>query len=178
MTPRTAAAPVTRAPSTRAPVSAWLAGGVGFLANTADSVLLLLVLWIAGPQGWSGLRTALVVLVLRVPALFFGGLVGRAVDLWGARLVARLDLGVRSASLLFLLGAGLITGGLPLPVVLVAGGLSAAVSPATYAAIRWSVPRLVRREHLERANTVVGLGEQLPLLAGGALIGLALAWLG
>ncbi|MFI6070039.1 MFS transporter [Actinoplanes sp. NPDC051343] len=136
--------------------------------------------WCCGSpdQGWSGIKTALVVLVLRVPALFFGRLVGRAVDLWGARLVARLDLTVRGVSLLFLLGAGLITGGLPLPVVLVAGRLSAAVSPATYAAIRWSVPRMVRREQLGRANTVVGLGEQLPLLAGGALVGPALAWLG
>jgi MFS family permease len=150
---------------TRAPVGVWQTAGVGLLANTADNALLLLVLWIAGPQGWGGIKTALVVLVLRVPALFFGRLVGRTVDRWGARLVARLDLAVRSASLLFLLGAGLITGGLPLPVVLVAGGLSAAVSPATYAAIRWSVPRLVRRE-------------QLPLLAGGALIGPALACLG
>jgi hypothetical protein len=164
--------------STRSPAAVWQTAGIGFLANTADNVLLLLVLWIAGPQGWSGVRTALVVLVLRVPALFFGGLVGQAVDLWGARLVARLDLGVRSVSLLFLLGAGLITGDLPLPVVLVAGGLSAAVSPATYAAIRWSVPRMVRREQLGRANSVMGLGEQLPLLAGGALVGLALGWLG
>jgi hypothetical protein len=164
--------------STRAPAAVWPAAGVGLLANTADNVLLLLVLWIAGPQGWSGLRTALVVLVLRVPALLFGGLVGRAVDVWGARLVARLDLAVRSLSLLVLLGAGLIAGGLPLPVVLVAGGLSAAVSPATYAAIRWSVPRLVRREQLGRANAVIGLGEQLPLIAGGAFVGPALAWFG
>jgi len=62
--------------------------------------------------------------------------------------------------------------------VLAAGGLSAAVSPATYAAIRWSVPRMVRRGQLGRANTVVGLGEPLPLLAGGALVGPALAWPG
>jgi MFS family permease len=172
--------PGTAAPgsSTRAPATAWQASGVGFLANTADNVLLLLVLWIAGPQGWSGIKTALVVLVLRMPALFSGGFVGRAVDAWGARLVARIDLAIRSASLLFLLGAGLITGGLPLPAVLVAGGLSGAVSPATYAAIRWSVPRMVRREQLGQANTVVGLGEQLPLLAGGALVGPALAWFG
>jgi MFS family permease len=168
---------VTGSP-TRAPAAVWQTAAVGLLANTADNALLLLVLWIAGPQGWSGIKTALVVLVLRVPALFLGRLVGRAVDLWGARLVARLDLAVRSVSLLFLLGAGLLTGGLPLSVVLVAGGLSAAVSPATYAAIRWSVPRMVRREQLGRANTVVGLSEQLPLLAGGALVGPALAWLG
>jgi MFS family permease len=169
---------VAAGPSTRAPALAWQASGVGFLANTADNVVLLLVLWIAGPQGWTGIQTALIVLVLRVPALFFGGVVGRAVDGWGARRVARIDLGVRSASLLFLLVVGLLTGRLPLPAVLVAGGLSAAVSPATYAAIRWSVPRLVRNEQLGRANAVVGLGEQLPLLVGGALIGPTLAWLG
>jgi MFS family permease len=174
MTPGKAA---PRTPA-RAPAAAWQASAVGFLASTADNVVLLLVLWIAGPQGWTGIQTALIVLVLRVPALFFGGLVGWAVDVWGARRVARADLAVRSASLLFLLGAGLMSGGLPLPAVLVAGGLSAAVSPATYAAIRWSVPRLVRAEELGRANAVVGLGEQLPLLVGGALIGPMLAWLG
>jgi MFS family permease len=164
--------------STRASAAAWPASGIGFLANTADNVLLLVVLWIAGPQGWSGIKTALIVLVLRVPALLFAVLVGRAVDAWGARLVARIDLVIRGASLLILLAVGLMSGGLPLPAVLVAGGLSAVVSPATYAAIRWSVPRMVRREQLGQANTVVGLGEQLPLLASGAFVGLALTWLG
>src|SRR3954471_17708092 len=98
----------------RAPMVIWQASAVALLVDTADNVLLLLVLWIAGPQGWSGIRTALVVLTLRLPALFFGGLAGRAVDLWGARLVVRLDLCVRTVSLLFLLDAGLITGSLPL----------------------------------------------------------------
>jgi MFS family permease len=164
--------------SMRAPAAAWQASGVGFLASTADNVMLLLVLWIAGPQGWTGIQTALIVLVLRVPALLFGGLVGWAVDVWGARRVARADLTIRIGSLLFLLGAGLQVGDLPLPAVLVAGGLSAAASPATYAAIRWSIPRLVRAGQLGRANAVVGLGEQLPLLVGGALVGPMLVWLG
>jgi predicted MFS family arabinose efflux permease len=162
----------------RAPAGAWWASAVGSLANTADNVLLLLVLWIAGPQGWTGIQTALIVLALRVPALFLGGLAGRTVDAWGARRAARTDLAVRTGSLLFLLLTGLLTGGLPLPAVLVAGGLSAAVSPATYAAIRWSVPRLASREQLGQANAVVGLGEQLPLLIGGVLVGPAVTWLG
>jgi MFS family permease len=162
----------------RLPAAAWQASGVAFLANTADNVVLLFVLWIAGPQGWSGAQTALVVLVLRVPALLFGGLVGRAVDVWGARRVARADLAVRAAALLCLLGSGLLAGHLALPAVLLAGGVGAAVSPAGYAAIRWSVPRLVPAGQLARANAVIGLGDQLPMLVGGALVGPALLWLG
>jgi hypothetical protein len=164
--------------TTRLPGGVWAAGALNFLTTCADNLVLLLVLWIAGPQGWTGLQTALVVLVLRVPALLSGFVIGRAVDVWGARRVAGADLIVRSGLLGLLILAGAGPGTLPLPAVLIVGGLSAVTAPATYAAIRWSIPRLVETHRLGRANAVIGLSDQLPLLVSGVLIGPSLAILG
>jgi hypothetical protein len=168
----------TMGPRLSAPPQAWLFSALGFLSTTADNFMLLLVLWIAGPEGWSGVQTALVVLVLRVPSLLTGMLVGRAVDRWGARPVALTDLTVRAGALGLLLVVGLGASRLPLIAVLITGGLSGAASPATYAAIRWSIPRLVRPDRLGPANAVIGLSEQLPLLVGGALLGPSLTLFG
>jgi hypothetical protein len=77
-----------------------------------------------------------------------------------------------------LIGCGLVVGELPLPAVLVAGGVSGAIAPASYAAVRWSIPRTVPAARLGRANAVVGLADQMSLLVGGALVGPALALLG
>src|ERR687889_478815 len=105
------------------------AAGVAFLATTADNFVLFLLLWVAQPQGWSGVQTALVVLVLRLPTLVSGVLLGRAVDRWGARPLLLLDLTTRTALLLAMAVAGR-SGDLPLAAVLVLGGLSGALSPA------------------------------------------------
>jgi MFS family permease len=118
------------------------------------------------------------VLILRVPTLFSGFLIGWAVDRWGARRMAAIDLVARATLLVLLIGCGITAGELPLTAVLILGGMSGAAAPATYAAIRWSVPRLVPPELLGRANAVIGLSEQLPLLISGALVGPALAVLG
>jgi hypothetical protein len=165
-------------PASRLPGDVWRVSGASALAAAADHFVLLLLFWIAAPQGWTGVQTALVVLVLRLPTLVSGFAVGRAVDLWGGRRVAAVDLAVRIALLLTLLGCGLGAGELPLVPVLVLGGLLGTASPATYAAVRWSVPRLVPDSHRGRANVVVGLGEQLPLVVSGALVGPSLAVLG
>ena len=36
------------------PLPVWTAGAVTQLANSADTFLLFLLLWVAEPQGWSG----------------------------------------------------------------------------------------------------------------------------
>jgi hypothetical protein len=164
--------------SPRLPGTVWRASCLAFLSNSADNFVLLLLLWIAGPQGWTGIQTAMVVLVLRVPTLLSGFWMGRAVDSWGARRMAAVDLTARTSLLILLIGCGMTSGELPLTAVLILGGMSGATAPATYAAIRWSVPRLVPAEMLGRANVAVGLSEQLPLLIGGALVGPSLAILG
>jgi hypothetical protein len=88
-----------------------------------------------------------------------------------------IDLGCRCGLLLLL--AGLSRGGaVRLAPVLAVGGLCGALSAASYAGVRALVPRLVRDEHLGRANAVLALGDQLPLLVGTVLVGPALGLLG
>jgi predicted MFS family arabinose efflux permease len=175
------AAELGRRPETarrRLPRAVWVAGAVTSLASTADNFVLFLVLWVAQPQGWSAVQTALVVLALRLPTLATGVLLGRAVDRWGGRRLILLDLTGRSVLLVLLV---LLSGQeekLPLLPVLVLGGLCGALAPAGYAGVRWLVPRIVATEQLGRANAVVALGDQLPLILGAALVGPSLALLG
>jgi predicted MFS family arabinose efflux permease len=161
----------------RLPAAVRAAGAVAFLANSADNFVLFLLLWVAEPQGWTGAQTALVVLVLRLPTLLSGVLLGRAVDRWGARPIILLDLSARTV-LLLLLAASTRHGTLSLLPVLVLGGLSGAMSPATYAGARALIPHLVPEQQWGRANALVALGDQLPLLLGAALVGPSLAVLG
>src|SRR6185437_7132065 len=132
------------------------------------------------PQGWTGVQTALVVLVLRAPTLVFGLPIGRAVDRFGGRPMAILDMAARAALLVLLVLSGTTAGHgtLPLPAVLVIGGLAGALSPASYAAVRWIVPRVVPGERVARANAVIALGDQVPLILGTALVGPSLALFG
>jgi predicted MFS family arabinose efflux permease len=163
-----------RRPPAGVPAAVRTATTVAVLANSADMFLLFLLLWVAQPQGWTPVQVAVVVLVLRLPTLATGVLCGRCVDRWGARPLVLADLGLRVV-LLALLAASVREGRVPLVLVLVLGGLSGAVSPTTYAAVRWLVPRLTRPDARPRANTVVALSDQLPLLVGTALVGPAVA---
>jgi predicted MFS family arabinose efflux permease len=158
----------------RLPGAVWRAGAVAFLGASADTFVLFVVLWVAQPQGWSGLQIALVVLALRLPTLAAGVPAGRAVDRFGARPVVLSDVAVRALLLAVLMAAGR-GGALPLVPVLVLGGLAGACGPATYAAVRWLVPRIVPVDLRGRANAVIAIGDQLPLLIGAALVGPALA---
>jgi predicted MFS family arabinose efflux permease len=161
----------------RLPRAVWTAGVVTSLASTADNFVFLVLLWVAQPQGWSAVQTAAVVLALRLPTLATGVLLGRAVDRWGARRLILLDLTGR-AVLLLLLVLCCQADTLPLLPVLVLGGLCGALAPASYAGVRGLVPRIVGTEQLGRANAVIALGDQLPLMLGAALAGPSLALLG
>lgn len=161
----------------RLPAVVWIASAVSLLATSADTFLLFMLVWVAGPQGWTGMETALVILLLRLPVLVGGVLVGRAVDRWGSRRVITVDMTVRAALMIMLAALGR-DGEVPLGGVLVLGGLAGVLSPATYAGVRSLVYRLVDAKQLPRANTAVSVGEQLQLLVGSALVGPALLLLG
>jgi MFS family permease len=154
------------------------AGAVALLASCADNYLMLLLLWIAAPQGWSGVETALVVVALRVPILVLGMPVGRCVDRWGARPMILADVSTRGVLLIVLFLVALGADRVPLLPVLVLGGLCGVLSPATYAGVRWLVPRVVPADRLGRANAVIAISDQLPLLLGAALVGPTLALVG
>ncbi|MFF5292040.1 MFS transporter [Paractinoplanes globisporus] len=162
----------------RPPRAVWAAGAVTALASTADNFVLFVLLWAAQPQGWSAAQTAVVVLALRLPTLATGVLLGRAVDRWGGRRLILLDLIGRAVLLLLLVLVSSPADKLPVLPVLVLGGLCGALAPASYAGVRWLVPRMVSSAELGRANAVVALGDQLPLMLGAAVAGPALALLG
>jgi predicted MFS family arabinose efflux permease len=168
----------TRPGRVRLPRAVWAAGAVTSLASTADNFVMFLLLWIAQPQGWSATQTAVVVLALRLPTLATGVLLGRAVDRWGGRRLILLDLTGRAVLLLLLVLSAGRADTLPLLPVLVLGGLCGALAPASYAGVRWLVPRIVGTEELGRANAVVALGDQLPLVLGAALVAPSLALFG
>jgi predicted MFS family arabinose efflux permease len=161
----------------RLPRSVWIATAVWLLSATADSFLLFTLFWIAGPQSWSGVTIALIVVALRAPTIAGGLLGGRAVDRFGGRPLILLDVASRTVLMLALAIAGW-QGVLPLAAVLVAGGLAGGLAPLSYAGVRWLVPRLVSARALPDANAALSLGDQLPLLLSAALVGPVLELLG
>jgi predicted MFS family arabinose efflux permease len=69
-------------------------------------------------------------------------------------------------------------GQLQMWVVLAIGAAAGTTAPLSYAAARTLVPRLVRPEALGKANALLSVGDQLPLLLGAVLTGPALGLLG
>jgi predicted MFS family arabinose efflux permease len=155
------------------PRAVWEAAAVALAGTAADTFVMFLLLWQAEPQGWSPAQVALVVVVLRLPTLLVGFVAGRAVDRLGARPVVLIDLTMRAV-----LFAAIAATGLQLAAVLVLGGLAGALSPATYAAVRALIPRLVDGERQARANRAVAISDQVPLLLGTVLVGPAIATIG
>jgi predicted MFS family arabinose efflux permease len=147
------------------------------LASTADNFLLFVLLWIAEPQGWSGAQTAVLVVAIRLPTLIGGMAGGRAVDRLGPVRMLMLDGGVRAVLMATLVVVGWQQH-FSVWIVLAVGAVAGVTTPLSYAACRTLVPRLVDDDLLPRANALLGLGDQLPMLLGAALAGPALGLLG
>ncbi len=168
------AAPVTSTslpPAMRRLAAGWT------LASTADNFLMFVLLWSAGPQGWSGPETALLVVAIRLPSVAGGVLGGRAVDRFGPVPMILLDAVTR-----VILMAGLAitswNGELQIWTVLALGAAAGTTAPLSYAAARTLVPRLVEPHLLGKANALLSIGDQLPLLLGTVLTGPALGLFG
>jgi predicted MFS family arabinose efflux permease len=147
------------------------------LASTADNFVMFVLLWIAGPQGWSGAETALLVVAARVPTVAGGLIGGRAVDRFGPVPMLIVDALARAG----LMGALAVAGWGQHPSIWMVLGLCAAAGttpPLAYSASRTLVPRLVDDEFLPRANAWLGIGDQLPMVLGALLAGPALGLLG
>ncbi|GAA1520316.1 MFS transporter [Kribbella lupini] len=165
----------TKTSSLPAPMRRLAAGWT--LASAADNFLMFVLLWSAGPQGWSGQQTALLVVAIRLPAVLGGVLGGRAVDRFGPVPMLLLDAVAR----VFLMGALAISawnGDLHIWTVLALGAAAGTTAPLSYAAARTLVPRLVEPHLLGKANALLSIGDQLPLLLGAILTGPALGLLG
>jgi predicted MFS family arabinose efflux permease len=162
---------------TRLPWSLYALAAAVVLDLSADTFVMFTVLWIAGPQGWTGVKTAAVVVALRLPALAGGWLGGRGVDRFGPKPMmigqALLRVGCLAA-----LAAGAWSGRFPLMLVLVLGGLSGAMLPISYAGARTLVPRLLAPDQLARGNAWLAVGDQASLIAGAVLVGPLVAAIG
>jgi MFS family permease len=144
---------------------------------SADTFVMFTVLWVAGPQGWTGVKTALVVVALRLPALAGGWLGGRGVDRFGPKPMM-IGQALLRVACLAALAAGAWSGRFPLVLVLVLGGLSGAALPASYAGARTLVPRLLPADQLARGNAWLAVGDQASLIAGAVLVGPLVAAIG
>jgi predicted MFS family arabinose efflux permease len=144
---------------------------------SADTFVVFTVLWIAGPQGWTGVKTAVVVVALRLPALAGGWLGGRGVDRFGPKPMM-VGQALLRAGALAALAAGAWSGRFPLVLVLVLGGLSGAALPVSYAGARTLVPRLLPADRLARGNAWLAVGDQASLIAGAVLVGPLVASVG
>lgn len=144
---------------------------------SADTFVVFTVLWIAGPQGWTGIKTAVVVVALRLPALAGGWLGGRGVDRFGPKPMM-VGQALLRAGALAALAAGAWSGRFPLVLVLVLGGLSGAALPVSYAGARTLVPRLLPADRLARGNAWLAVGDQASLIAGAVLVGPLVAAVG
>jgi len=164
-------------PAKALPRTIWWLSAAWTLASTADNFVLFVILWIAGPQGWTGTETALLVVAIRLPTLLGGVLGGRAVDHFGPVPMLVAD-GVLRALLMACLAIAGWSGQFSLWVVLLLGAAAGTTAPLSFAAARTLVPRLADEQALVRANALLSVGDQLPMLLGAALAGPTLALLG
>jgi MFS family permease len=147
------------------------------LSATADAFALVALLWYltvrhAGAGALGGL-----VLAAGLPAVASGPLIGRWLGRSPARWLLVADNLARAAVLIII--AALAAGGLlSLPALLALTAVTGILSPATYAGSRVLLPQLVAEPDLVRANGMLAVGDQFPLLAGPALAGPAAGLLG
>jgi MFS family permease len=114
---------------------------------------------------------------MRLPTLAGGVLGGRAVDRFGPIRMMLLDGAARTALMGGLVIAG-ADGTFNIWAVLALGAAAGTTAPLSYSAARTLVPRQVRPELLGKANALLSIGDQLPMLLGAVLTGPALALLG
>jgi predicted MFS family arabinose efflux permease len=161
----------------RLPRSVALLAAVWMLTSAADNYLLLVIVWVAGPEGWSPSELALVLLVVRLPTLLGGLVGGRVIDRRGPVPMMRLALLVGAAAMA---GLALTSWSRPVPLgaVMGFGALESALMTMTYTGTRVLVPTLVGETDLPRANALLSLGDQLPAVLAAAAAGPALTVLG
>jgi len=146
-------------------------------ASLADWFVLWAVVWSAGLEGWSGAQTAGIIMAARAPA-FVGGIAGGvAIDRYGPRTLMVFDGVARTLVMLGLVVNGLLGGfGYAAAVILVL--LAGATAPISYSAVRTFLPRLVPGDRLGAANTLLAIGNALPLVLSAGIVGPALELVG
>ena len=162
----------TSSRSTRLPRAVWWLCLAWTFASLADWFVLWVVVWSAELQGWSGLQTAGIIMAARAPALVGGIVGGLAIDRFGPRRMMLVDGACRVVTMLGLMVLGLAGFEYAGAVALVC--LAGATAPISYSAVRTFLPRLVAPDDLGRANTLLTIGNALPLVLSAGVVGPAL----
>jgi MFS family permease len=165
----------TRPP--RLPRSVWRLAVLQGLAATADWYLLLAVFWEAADHGWSGAQIAVLAVAARLPTFPGGMLGGRAIDRFGPRRMVLVD-GVSRLCATGAQAAVELAGHSSYVVIVAASAWCALTTPLSYAAVRSLIPSLVATNELGRANALLSLGDQLPIVLSALIAGPALVFLG
>jgi len=152
----------------------WLAG----MASEVGDVMAWVALpWLVLRSTGSGPAAAGVLLVLELPAVLSGALLGALSDRFQPRGVMVVDNAVRMA-IFVALAALYAAGSLPLWLLLTLVGLAGALQPATLVGGRVLLPEMVADDDLDAANMLVSLGVSLSVVVGPAVAGLLLATVG
>ena len=147
------------------------------LSATADAFALVALLWYLTVSHASAAALGGLVLAAGVPAVASGPLIGRWLERRPARWLLAADNLARAAVLLLVtaLAAARV---LTLPALFALAAVTGVLSPVTYAGSRVLLPALVAEPDLVRANGMLAIGDQFPLLAAPALAGVAASLLG
>ena len=152
----------------------WL---VGMASEVGDVMAWVALPWLVLRSTGSGPAAAGVLLVLELPAVLSGALLGALSDRFQPRAVMVVDNAVRMA--IFVAVAALYAAGsLPFWLLLTLVGLAGALQPATLVGGRVLLPELVADHDLDAANMLVSLGVSLSVVVGPAVAGLLLATVG
>ena len=147
------------------------------LSATADAFALVALLWYLTVSHAGAAALGDLVLAAGVPAVASGPLIGRWLERRPARWLLAAD-NLARAAVLLLVTALAAAGVLTLPALFALAAVTGVLSPVTYAGSRVLLPALVAEPDLVRANGMLAIGDQFPLLAAPALAGVAASLLG
>lgn len=142
-----------------------------------DELTMLALVWIMLKLTGSGAAVGLVLLCFQAPTLVTSPLVGRLLDQYQPRLVMSIDNFCR-ALIIAAIPALHWLNALEVWHIYVLALLAGSFSPATEVGVPVIVPRLVANEELEGANALLAMAWEIATLAGPAIAGFLVDFLG
>jgi MFS transporter, DHA3 family, macrolide efflux protein len=150
---------------------------VGQLVSSVGSRLssFALGLWVLRSTG-STTQFAITYIAMAVPAIVASPLAGPLVDRWNRRKIMLACDGL-SAITMILLALLVVSGHLVIWYIYVAVGITSLLDSFRSPAFSASVPLIVTREQLPRANALVHTGEAAAAIVGPLLAGVLVSWI-
>jgi MFS family permease len=152
---------------------------VGHIVSTFGTSIYVVVLMLYLAESTGSARTlGLVQFVSYLPAALIGPVAGAAVDAWNRKRVIIWSDVARGAIMAGLAAVGLVTGSLPLWMLVVATGAVSLAGVAFVPAVHAIIPELVAARRLKQANALRSATSQLANVAGSAVGGALFVLLG